>query len=181
LEEEYDGFKFRVLFNRYGYTPHHAEHFVEDGDEKLLMADPHIRRSVIIYNIGKREIECEYPVKGDATAANPHVVRILPQDVPEIGASQENMMFAGRNNEWNFVQISSGNVQCKVTVPEVKWAHDILLSKNGDGFIVTDYSAQFLSKIDFKDDCDGCSFLRLFLKRSDLQKPTTVNVVASYQ
>ncbi|HYW00009.1 MAG TPA: hypothetical protein VE862_00995, partial [Candidatus Acidoferrum sp.] len=27
----------------------------------------------------------------------------------------------------------------------------------------------------------GRSFLRLFLKRSDLQKPTSVNVVVSYQ
>ena len=150
MEEEYEGFKFRVLFNKYGYTPHHAEHFVENGHEKLLMADPHMRRSIIIYNIDKEEIEWEYPVKGDAIPANPHIVRILPEDVPEIGASRGSVMFADRNNEWNFVQISSGNVQSKLTIPEVKWAHDILLSKNRDGFIVTDYSAQFLSKIDFK-------------------------------
>lgn len=84
------------------------------------------------------------------TPANPHVVRILPQDIPEIGASRGSIMFADRNNEWNFVQISSGNVQCKLTVADVTWAHDLLLSKNRDGFIVTDYSAQFLSKVDFK-------------------------------
>jgi hypothetical protein len=150
LEEEYDGFRFRVLFNRYGYTPHHAEHFVANGYEKLLMADPHIRRSIVIYNIDKEEIEWEYPVKGDAISANPHVVRFLPEDVPEIGASRGSVMFADRNNEWSFVEVGSGNVQYKLTIPEVKWAHDILLSKNKDGFIVTDYSAQFLSKIDFK-------------------------------
>jgi hypothetical protein len=150
LEEEYNGFRFRVLFNRYGYSPHYAEHFLEKGTEKLLMADPHIRRSIIIYDIGKDEIEWEYEAKGDAISANPHVARILPVDVPEIGASSGCIMFADRNNEWNFVDPGSGKIECKVAVPEVKWAHDILLSKNRDGFIVTDYSAQFMSKIDFK-------------------------------
>jgi len=150
LEEEYDGFRFRVLFNRYGYTPHYAEHFLERGCEKLLMADPHTRRSVIIYNITKDEIEWEYAVKGDAISANPHVVRILPEDVPEIGASRGSIMFADCHNDWSFVELGSGNIECKVTVPDVKWAHDILLSKNRDGFIITDYSAQFLGKIDFK-------------------------------
>ena len=71
MEEEYDGFRFRVLFNRYGYTPHYAEHFVERGSEKLLMAKPHMRRSVIIYNVTKDEIEWEYAVKGDLVPANP--------------------------------------------------------------------------------------------------------------
>jgi hypothetical protein len=150
LEEEYDGFRFRLLFNRYGYTPHYAEHFVEKGSEKLLMADPHTRRSVMIYNVTKGEIEWEYAVKGDTISANPHVVRILPEDVPEIGASRGSIMFADRDNEWSFVELNSGNVECKVTVPEAKWAHDILLSKKRDGFIITDYSAQFISKIDFK-------------------------------
>jgi hypothetical protein len=59
-------------------------------------------------------------------------------------------MFADRNNEWSFVDLNSGNVECKVAVPDAKWAQDILLSKNRDGFIITDYSAQFISKIDFK-------------------------------
>jgi hypothetical protein len=62
LEEEYDGFKFRVLFNKYGYTPHYAEHFVEDDSEKLLMADPHMRRSAFIYNVDEDRIEWEYAV-----------------------------------------------------------------------------------------------------------------------
>ena len=148
--EEYDGFRFRVLFNRYGYTPHYAEHFVEKGSEKLLMADPHTRRSVMIYNVAKDEIEWEYAVKGDAISSNPHVVRILPVDVPEIGATRGSVMFADRNNEWSFVDLNSGNVECRVAVPDAKWAQDILLSKNRDGFIITDYSAQFISKIDFK-------------------------------
>ncbi|HXZ89756.1 MAG TPA: hypothetical protein VEG61_01730 [Candidatus Dormibacteraeota bacterium] len=150
LEEEYDGFKFRVLFNRYGYTPHYAEHFVERGSEKLLMADPHMRRSVIIYNVTKDEVEWEYAVEGDLIPANPHVVRILPEDVPEIGASSGSIMFADRYNAWSFVELRSGNIECKITVPDVKWAHDIVLSKNRDGFIITDYSAQFVGKIDFK-------------------------------
>lgn len=144
--EEYDGFRFRVLFNRYGYTPHYAEHFVE----KLLMADPHTRRSVMIYNVAKDEIEWEYAVRGDAISSNAHVARILPEDIPEIGASRGSIMFADRYNQWSFVDLNSGNIECKVTVPEAKWAHDILLSKNRDGFLITDYSAQFISKIDFK-------------------------------
>lgn len=150
MEEEYEGFSFRVLFNRYGYTPHYAEHFIEKGSEKLLMADPHTRRSVIIYNVTEDEIEWEYVVKGDAISSNPHIVRFLPQDVPEIGASRGSIMFADRHNEWSFVEVNSGKIECQITAPKVKWAHDILLSKNKDGFIITDYSAQFVSKIDFK-------------------------------
>jgi len=150
LEEEYDGFRFRVLFNRYGYTPHYAEHFIERGSEKLLMADPHTRRSVFIYDVTKDEIEWEYAVKGEAISANPHVVRILPEDVPEIGASRGSIVFADRNNEWSFVEVTSRKIECKITVPDAKWAHDIVLSKNRDGFIITDYSAQFVRKIDFK-------------------------------
>jgi hypothetical protein len=149
LEEEYGGFRFRVLFNRYGYMPHYAEHFVANGSEKLLMADPHAKRSVIIYNVTRDEIESEYAVEGDAISANPHIVRILPEDIPEIGASRGSIMFADRNNEWSFVDLNSGNCECKITVPGVKWAHDILLSKNRDGFIITDYAAQFVGKIDF--------------------------------
>ncbi len=150
MEEEFTGFRFRVLFNMYGYTPHYAEHFSEKGSEKLLMADPHTRRSIIIYNITKDEIEWEYMVKGDKVSGNPHIVRILPQDVPEIGASAGSLMFADRHNEWSFMERSSGKIQSKITLPDAKWAHDILLSKGRDGFIVTDYRAQFVRKIDFK-------------------------------
>ncbi len=150
MEEEYDGFRLRVLFNRYGYTPHYAEHFVEDGHGKLLMADPHMRRSIIIYNVDKNEVEWEYVVQGDKISANPHVVRILPEDVPEIGASRGSVMLADRNNQWSFVERPSGRVQCKLALPDCKWAHDVLLSKNRDGFIVTDYSAEFVRKIDFE-------------------------------
>ena len=148
--EEHEGFRFRVLFNKYGYSPHYAEHFVEGGSEKLLLADPHTRRSVIIYDVRKKEIEWEYPVHGDKISANPHIVRILPEDIPEIGASRGTVMFTDRNNEWSFVETGTGKIQAKITAPDVKWAHDILLSKNRDGFIVTDYSAQFVGKINFK-------------------------------
>ena len=150
MEEEYEGFRFRVLFNKYGYTPHHAEHFVEKGSEKLLMADPHTRRAIIIYNVTTNEIEWEYPVDGDVISANPHVARFLPEDIPEIGASRGSIVFADRLNEWAFVVPTSGKIECKIKMPEVRWAHDMLLSKNKDGFIVTDYSAQFIAKIDFK-------------------------------
>jgi hypothetical protein len=150
LEEEYDGFRFRVLFNRYGYTPHYAEHFLENGFEKLLMADPHMRRSIFIYNVAKDEIENEYVVEGDAVSANPHIVRILAEDIPELGASRGSIMFADRDNEWNIMDLNAGKIECKVALPDVKWAHDLVLSKKGDGFIVTDYSTQFVGKIDFK-------------------------------
>jgi hypothetical protein len=150
LEEEFDGFRFRVLFNKHGYTPHHAEHFVENGCEKLLMADPHSRRAVIVYNLDEKRIEWEWAVKGDKISANPHIVRVLSDDLPELGASRGNLMLADRNNEWVFVEAGTGEVQSKLTLPDVKWAHDILLSKNKDGFIVTDYFAEFIRKIDFK-------------------------------
>ena len=150
LDEEYDGFKFRVLFNKYGFTPHYAEHYMENGCEKLLMADPHMRRSAFVYDIDEDTIEWEYAVEGDKVSGNPHIVRILPEDIPEIGASRGNLVLANRDNEWSFVEIGSGKVQCKLTLPDVKWAHDMLLSKSKDGFIVTDYFAHFLRKIDFK-------------------------------
>lgn len=116
------------------------------------MADPHMRRSVIVYDITKGEIEWEYAAKGDATSANPHTVRVLPQDIPEISLPHGTLMFADRNNEWSFVERNSGNTLFHLTVPEVKWAHDILLSKNRDGFIVTDYSAHFVGKVNFKGE-----------------------------
>jgi hypothetical protein len=150
LEEEYDGFGFRVLFNRYGYTPHYAEPFVEDGQEKLLMADPHMRRSAFIYNVSKDEVEWEYVVEGDKVNANPHIARFLRKDVPQIGASRGSIMLADRNNQWSIVERPSGKVQAKFTIPDCRWAHDVLLSKDDDGFIVTDYAAQFVGKIDLK-------------------------------
>jgi hypothetical protein len=107
---------------------------------------------VFIYDLEKHEVEWEYFVQGHATNANPHIARILPVDIPEIGASRGSVMMADRDNTWIFVERESKNVQCKLTLPDCKWAHDILLSKNRDGFIVTDYLTGFLRKIDFKGD-----------------------------
>lgn len=105
---------------------------------------------LFIYNVDLGEIEWEYVVEGDKINANPHIVRFLPEDIPEIGASRGSIMLADRNNRWSFVDRLTGRVQCKLALQDCKWAHDILLSKNRDGFIVTDYLAQFVGKIDFK-------------------------------
>lgn len=150
MSEEIAGFGFKVLFNKPEYTPHYAEEFVEKGRTKILMADPHMRRSAYVYDAGTGEVEWEYPVPGSFRSANPHIVRMLPADVPEIGATKGSLMLADRDNRWLIVERGTGRIEYEVKVPDAKWAHDLLLSKNGDGFIVTDYSAHFLRKIDFK-------------------------------
>ena len=76
--------KLRVLFNKYGYAPHYAEHVIDplDGKPKLVMADPHIRHSVYIYNLVDKKIEWEFRVPG-SRVPNPHVAHIITDEKHE--------------------------------------------------------------------------------------------------
>ena len=144
-------FEYNILFYRYGYGPHYAEHVIDprDGREKLVMADPHFQHSALIYDLKNREIEWEYEVPGDVVGANPHMAHMLLEDVAEIGGEAGDIVCADRDNRWILVDRDSKEVKWSLTQDDVGWAHDILLAKGGDGFIITDYTASFCRKVKF--------------------------------
>ncbi|MEM4953741.1 MAG: hypothetical protein QXR51_06525 [Desulfurococcaceae archaeon] len=104
---DFGGLKFRVLFSKWGYAPHYAEHVIDplDGKPKLVMADPHIRyirhsvyiyrHSVYIYGVHiyghrvyiydpvKKEIEWEFKVPGQLS--NPHIAHMVTDQNPITG------------------------------------------------------------------------------------------------
>jgi len=148
------GFRYRVLFYRYGYTPHYAEHIIDprDGREKLVLADPHERQSVIIYDMENKVIEWEYRVPGN-TVPNPHTAHIVMDTIPEINAKPGDIICADRDNRWIVIDRDSREIKWTLSLEDTGWAHDIIISKDFDGIIVTDYSAfgkgGFVRKIDF--------------------------------
>jgi len=144
-------FEYNILFYKYGYGPHFVEHVVDPRDdrEKLVMADPHFRRSAIIYDLKGREIEWEYEVPGTTISANPHMARMLTADVPEIGAEAGDIVCPDRDNRWILVDRDSKEVKWTLTQDDAQLAHDILLSKYNDGFIITDYLSSFCRKVNF--------------------------------
>ncbi|HDI01282.1 MAG TPA: hypothetical protein ENF78_02515, partial [Candidatus Bathyarchaeota archaeon] len=82
------GLSYEVLFCQRGFTPHYAEHVVDPMDEcpKLVMADPHTRRSAIIYNLSTGRVEWEAKVPG-SSVPNPHTARMLLEDVERFGSA----------------------------------------------------------------------------------------------
>jgi hypothetical protein len=146
------GFKFRTLFYRHGYTVHYAEHVVDprDGREKLVMADPHNRFSVVIYDVGKGVIEEELVVPGKSIP-NPHVAHILLEDVSVIGGKAGDIVCADREGRWVLIDRDEKRVKWSLSLEDTAWPHDIVPIE--EGFIVTDYGSGgeggFVRKVDF--------------------------------
>jgi hypothetical protein len=134
------GLKFRILFYKNGYTPHYAEHIIDprDGKEKLVLADPHNRFSIIIYDPVKRIIEEEIRVPGNMIP-NPHSAHIAIERIPEIGIEPGDILCADRAGRWVAIDRDSHKIKWSLNIDGAEWPHDIQLSFDGKGFIVTDY------------------------------------------
>ncbi|OYT37979.1 MAG: hypothetical protein B6U89_06540 [Desulfurococcales archaeon ex4484_58] len=155
------GLKLRLLFGRWGYAPHYAEHVIDpvDGREKLLLADPHIRHSVYIYDLNRGVIEWEYRVPGEQVV-NPHIAHMVTDDNPvtgpywssiadKINAGLGDIVCADRDNRLIVIDRVSKKIKNVIKIPDTKWLHEVLPSKQGDGLIVSDYSSGWFRKIGF--------------------------------
>ncbi len=148
------GFKFRILFYKPGYTPHYAEHIIDpkDNREKLVMADPHNRFSVIIYDIAKEFIEEEIKVPG-GFIPNPHTAHIAIEEIPAINVEPGDILCSDRAGRWILIDRDSHEVKWSLALDDSEWPQDILPSSDGKGVIVTDYGASgyggFVRKVFF--------------------------------
>ncbi|MEN3048162.1 MAG: hypothetical protein ABDH63_05220 [Candidatus Caldarchaeales archaeon] len=148
------GLKARVLFSKHGYAPHFAENLIDPvtGEEVLVMADPHIRRSVEIYSLESGEVVWEHRVEGGARTArtaNPHIVRMVTEEIPGIGAQPGDVLCADLDNNYVLVSRRGRNVKKVARPDDAKWSHDCLPTSDLKGLIITDYSAGFVRRIDF--------------------------------
>lgn len=135
----FSGFKFRILFYRHGYAIHYAEHVIDpiDNREKLVMADPHNRFSVAIYDVARNSIE-EFVVPGRAIP-NPHVAHMLLEDISKIGGAAGDIICPDRDGRWVLIDRESGKIKWSLYIDDAEWPHDIV-PIDGD-FIVTDYGS----------------------------------------
>ncbi len=154
----YGGFKFRILFYRYGYTPHYAEHVVDpvDGREKLVLAIPHTtpnRGKILIFDLEERRIEWEVSLP-EGPIHNPHMAHMISDVNPITGSWIDTANFLdlelgdiiapSRDNSWVVIDRKTGTVKRKIKPGyNARWVHDIIPSIRGDGFIVSDYGVGF--------------------------------------
>jgi len=134
------GLEFEVWFCRKGYTPHYAEHVVDpvDGREKLVMFDPHTRRSALIYDLCDRAVEWEFGVPGVAKK-NPHQGFMLMEDVEGFGDAgsvccidrDQNVIVVNRDKEVVF---------SKPPPFTPKYLHGVALGVDGASLIVADFN-----------------------------------------
>lgn len=167
------GLKLKILFRKHGYTPHYAEHIIDpiDGREKLVLADPHIRRSVIIYDCLKKEIEWEYEVPGRLITANPHTAHMIIEDTPDIKAEAGDIICADRDNNYIVVDRDTKRVKWSFKPDDAEWSHDIILSKDGKGIVITDY-IKGIKKIRFDKSIVWAHHLIKSAKVSIIEGPT---------
>jgi hypothetical protein len=156
----FGGFKYRVLFYRFGYSPHYAEHVIDplDGREKLVLAIPHTTPNagkVAIYDIENDVIEWKVNLAklSDWIKPNPHVAHMIvdedfmnpvtgswAQVMDKIRASPGDIIAPAPDNTWVVIDRRTKSVKFKLKpVFVAKWVHDIVPSTSGDGLIVTDY------------------------------------------
>jgi len=149
---DFRGFKFRILFYKHGYAVHYAEHVVDlrDGREKLVMADPHNRFSVIVYDVVKGVVEEEIPVPGK-TLPNPHTAHLLLEDVPVVNGKAGDILCVDRDGRWVLIDRDEKKVKWSLSLSDAEWPHDIIPVEGG--FVVTDYGAGgsggFVRKVSF--------------------------------
>jgi len=179
------GFKFRVLFAKWSWAPHYAEHVIDplDGREKLVIADPHVRHAVAIYDPVRGVIEWELQVPG-RLVPNPHIAHMVTDQNPvtgpfwsniaeKIGAQPGDIVCADRDNRLVVIDRDRRAVKKAISIPDAKWLHDIIPSKSGDGVIIDDYSAGWVRKVGF----DGSIKWSIPLKMAS--KISTIYAVAS--
>ncbi|GBC69042.1 hypothetical protein HRbin01_00733 [archaeon HR01] len=139
----------RRLFSRRGFTPHYAEH-VEDpvtGSEVLVMADPHTRRSAFIYDLERGKIVWEHRVGGDTIKSNPHIARMVTEKLPALKAVPGDIICADMDNRFTVVDRVTGSVKWSMRPDDARWSHDAMPTSDGEGLIITDYSAGYVRRV----------------------------------
>lgn len=140
----------KIVFRRRGYTPHFAE-YVDDpytGELVLVMADPHSRRSAFIFNPEEGKIIWEYRVPGSMLTANPHIARIVTENMTDFKARPGDVVCADLDNRYIVVDRESKTVRWSFRLDDAVWSHDFLPTRNFDGALITDYGTGVIKKID---------------------------------
>jgi hypothetical protein len=152
----------RVLFSAKGYAPHYAEDVTDpvSGERVLVMADPHIRRSAYIYSLDSGKVIWEYRVEGNQLTANPHIARMVTEELRGIGAEPGDVICADLDNRFVLVDRKTKRVKWSYRPHDARWSHDCLPLEGGD-LVITDYSAGFVRRI----SPDGKTRWELFLGR----------------
>jgi len=157
----YSGFKYRILFYRFGYSPHYAEHVIDpvDGREKLVLAVPHTTPNsgkIVIYDIEEDTLE-EIDLKGLVTwsVSNPHTAHMIVDNdsMNPVTGSWAGVLGSGKlnanpgdifapapDNSWVVIDRKTKSIKQRITPAYgAGWLIDAIPSINGDGLIVTDY------------------------------------------
>ncbi|RLI39348.1 hypothetical protein DRO60_01445 [Candidatus Bathyarchaeota archaeon] len=165
------GLRHEVLFCLRGYTPHFVEHVIDprDGRAKLVMADPHTRRSAMIYDLASGRVEWEAEVPG-SSVPNPHTARMLLSDVENFGSAGD-IYCCDRDNCIIVIDRETKGIKFKGKVP---WRpgliHEACLTPDGSALIVTDYLENRLAKL-------AIPSLEPEWIRRDLERPSKVSVI----
>jgi hypothetical protein len=110
------------------------------------MADPHIRRSAYIYSLDSGKVIWEYRVEGSQLKANPHIARMVTEELRGIGAEPGDVICADLDNRFVLVDRKTKRVKWDYRPREARWSHDCLPLEGGD-LVITDYSAGFVRRI----------------------------------
>ncbi|MDW8084421.1 MAG: hypothetical protein RMI49_04405 [Candidatus Caldarchaeum sp.] len=144
------GAEAKIVFRKRGYTPHFAE-YVEDpasGVHVLVMADPHTRRSALIFDPESGKILWEYPVPGRKLTANPHIARILTEPMPDFNAKPGDVVCADLDNRFIVVDRQTKTVKWSHGPKDAVWSHDFLPTRSFDAVLTTDYGTGLMKKLD---------------------------------
>ncbi|MEM2238183.1 MAG: hypothetical protein QXR26_03730 [Candidatus Caldarchaeum sp.] len=143
-----------ILFRKHGYTPHYAE-YVEDpvtGDEVVVMADPHSRRSAFIYSPRKKKILWEFKVPGISISANPHIARIVVERISGFKARPGDVLCADRDNRFIVVDRARKIVRWSYRPADAVWSHDLMPTKDFQDMLTTDYGNGYLRRINYEGE-----------------------------
>jgi len=164
IKQSFSGFEYRILFYRYGYSPHYAEDVVDprDGREKLVLAVPHTTRKVgtiVVYDPQRDLIEWEYRLPDGSTSTNPHVAHMITEVNPVTGSWLEiagkikaepgDIIAPARDNTWIVIDRDSKVIKYKLKPGfNAHSVHDIVPSKDGRNLIISDWGLDLIAKID---------------------------------
>ncbi|MEM2374222.1 MAG: hypothetical protein QXI11_07250 [Thermoproteota archaeon] len=166
------GLEYKILFAKVGYTPHSAEHIIDpvDGREKLVMFDPCTRKSAIIYDVKKREIEWEYVVPGTTVRDNPHQGGMLLEDVEGFGRAGD-VYCTDRDN--NIIVVDRKTKEIKFRKKPTSFTPQFLVSVLkviGNNVIALDYNANIVAKLSIPD-------LAEVWRRTDIPHPLKTSII----
>jgi len=164
VRQAFGEFEFRILFYRYGYSPHYAEHVVDprDGREKLVLAIPHTTpkaSTIVIYDLRRDVIEWEFTLPGGEASTNPHVAHMVADVNPVTGswidvagiinAEPGDIVAPARDNTWVVIDRDRKAVKYKLKpLFKAHSVHDIVPSRDGKSLIVSDWGSNLVAKID---------------------------------